>query len=190
MNYTQFPRRPYLNGPTPIEAMPSLSRVLGGKVNLYAKRDDLLPGAAGGGLAGEIERLGSGGHVEHQHRAHARAGGLQAVGHPRREVADGGELLGPDRGPDVAQLGEELGPIVGIGARSPLPADCRSAICLSVLLGEARTPPNSPSTCATMRSRASVSVARTRARSPWSTKNQKAAWSASGQSGSASRTSA
>ena len=55
MNYTQFPRRPYLNGPTPIEAMTSLSSVLGGKVNLYVKRDDLLPGAAGGNKTRKLE---------------------------------------------------------------------------------------------------------------------------------------
>ena len=55
MNYTQFPRRPYLNGPTPIEAMPSLSSALGGKVNLYVKRDDLLPGAAGGNKTRKLE---------------------------------------------------------------------------------------------------------------------------------------
>jgi len=55
MNYTQFPRRPYLNGQTPIEAMPSLSGVLGGKVNLYVKRDDLLPGAAGGNKTRKLE---------------------------------------------------------------------------------------------------------------------------------------
>ncbi len=55
MNFTQFPRRPYLNGPTPIEAMPSLSRALGSKVNLYVKRDDLLPGAAGGNKTRKLE---------------------------------------------------------------------------------------------------------------------------------------
>ncbi len=55
MNFTQFPRRPYLNGPTPIEAMPALSRALGSKVNLYIKRDDLLPGAAGGNKTRKLE---------------------------------------------------------------------------------------------------------------------------------------
>ncbi len=55
MNFTQFPRRPYLNGPTPIESMPSLSKALGGKVNLYIKRDDLLPGAAGGNKTRKLE---------------------------------------------------------------------------------------------------------------------------------------
>ncbi|HCY84010.1 MAG TPA: D-cysteine desulfhydrase [Desulfobacteraceae bacterium] len=55
MNFTQFPRRPYLNGPTPIESMPSLSKALGGKVNLYIKRDDRLPGAAGGNKTRKLE---------------------------------------------------------------------------------------------------------------------------------------
>ncbi len=55
MNFTQFPRRPYLNGPTPIESMPSLSKALGGKVNLFIKRDDLLPGAAGGNKTRKLE---------------------------------------------------------------------------------------------------------------------------------------
>ncbi len=55
MNFTRFPRRPYLNGPTPIEAMPALSRALDSKVNLYIKRDDLLPGAAGGNKTRKLE---------------------------------------------------------------------------------------------------------------------------------------
>ncbi len=55
MNFTQFARRPYLNGPTPIESMPSLSHALGGKVNLFIKRDDLLPGAAGGNKTRKLE---------------------------------------------------------------------------------------------------------------------------------------
>jgi D-cysteine desulfhydrase len=55
MNFTQFARRSYLNGPTPIEPMPALSRALGDKVNLYIKRDDLLPGAAGGNKTRKLE---------------------------------------------------------------------------------------------------------------------------------------
>lgn len=55
MNFTQFPRRPYLNGPTPIEAMPALSRALDSTVNLYIKRDDLLPGTAGGNKTRKLE---------------------------------------------------------------------------------------------------------------------------------------
>ena len=31
MNFTKFPRRNYLQGPTPIESMPALSNALGGR---------------------------------------------------------------------------------------------------------------------------------------------------------------
>ncbi|WP_299980801.1 D-cysteine desulfhydrase [Desulfobacula sp.] len=55
MNFTKFPRRNYLQGPTPIESMPSLSKALGGEVNLYVKRDDLLPGAGGGNKTRKLE---------------------------------------------------------------------------------------------------------------------------------------
>lgn len=55
MNYTQFPRRNYLQGPTPIERMPALSNALGGGVNLYVKRDDLLPGSGGGNKTRKLE---------------------------------------------------------------------------------------------------------------------------------------
>jgi D-cysteine desulfhydrase len=55
MNYTQFPRRKYVITPTPIEAMPRLSAVIGSDVNLYIKRDDLLPGASGGNKTRKLE---------------------------------------------------------------------------------------------------------------------------------------
>ncbi|MBI9089791.1 MAG: D-cysteine desulfhydrase [Desulfobacterium sp.] len=55
MNFTKFPRRKYLQGQTPIESMPALSKVLGGEVNLYVKRDDLLPGAGGGNKTRKLE---------------------------------------------------------------------------------------------------------------------------------------
>lgn len=55
MNFTKFPRRPYLNGPTPIESMPNLTAALGKDVNLFIKRDDLLPGAAGGNKTRKLE---------------------------------------------------------------------------------------------------------------------------------------
>ena len=55
MNFTKFPRRRYVTGATPVEAMPNLSRVLGGQVNLYVKRDDLLPGAGGGNKTRKLE---------------------------------------------------------------------------------------------------------------------------------------
>jgi len=55
MNFTRFPRRKYIQAPTPIEPMPALSRALGKGVNLYIKRDDLLPGAAGGNKTRKLE---------------------------------------------------------------------------------------------------------------------------------------
>ncbi len=55
MNYSKFPRRHYLQGPTPIEFLPSLSQALGGGVNLYVKRDDLLPGSGGGNKTRKLE---------------------------------------------------------------------------------------------------------------------------------------
>ncbi len=55
MNYTKFPRRKYVITPTPIEAMPRLSKALGAGVNLFVKRDDLLPGAAGGNKTRKLE---------------------------------------------------------------------------------------------------------------------------------------
>ena len=55
MNFTKFPRRKYLQGPTPIESLPALSKTLGTDVTLYIKRDDLLPGAAGGNKTRKLE---------------------------------------------------------------------------------------------------------------------------------------
>ena len=55
MDFTSFPRRRYLNGATPLEPMPRLSKALGGKVELWIKRDDLLPGAAGGNKTRKLE---------------------------------------------------------------------------------------------------------------------------------------
>ncbi|MCF8092587.1 MAG: D-cysteine desulfhydrase [Desulfotignum sp.] len=55
MNFTQFPRRKYIQSSTPIEPMPGLSLALGGNVNLFIKRDDLLPGAGGGNKTRKLE---------------------------------------------------------------------------------------------------------------------------------------
>ncbi len=55
MNFTKFPRRDYLQGPTPIESLPSLSKALGDSVNIYVKRDDLLPGSGGGNKTRKLE---------------------------------------------------------------------------------------------------------------------------------------
>lgn len=49
MNLQRFPRHPLTFGPTPIQPMPRLSEHLGGKVHLYAKREDCNSGLAFGG---------------------------------------------------------------------------------------------------------------------------------------------
>jgi len=55
MNLAKFPRRGYVQDPTPIEALPAFSKALGGKVNIYIKRDDLLPGCAGGNKTRKLD---------------------------------------------------------------------------------------------------------------------------------------
>ena len=49
MNLQRFPRHPLTFGPTPIQALPRLSAQLGGKVEIYAKREDCNSGLAFGG---------------------------------------------------------------------------------------------------------------------------------------------
>ena len=55
MDLSKFPKRNYLQGPTPIEAAPAFSHALGGKVNVFIKRDDLLPGCAGGNKTRKLD---------------------------------------------------------------------------------------------------------------------------------------
>ncbi len=55
MNLAKFPRRGYVKTPTPIEAAPRFSAALGGKVNVFIKRDDMLPGAAGGNKTRKLD---------------------------------------------------------------------------------------------------------------------------------------
>lgn len=55
MDFTKFPRRSYLQGATPLEPMKNLSNALGNKVNLWIKRDDLLPGSGGGNKTRKLE---------------------------------------------------------------------------------------------------------------------------------------
>jgi D-cysteine desulfhydrase len=54
MNLARFPRRRYADGPTPLQALERLSRVLGGP-NLFIKRDDQLGFAAGGNKVRKLE---------------------------------------------------------------------------------------------------------------------------------------
>ncbi|NBN63649.1 1-aminocyclopropane-1-carboxylate deaminase [Pannonibacter tanglangensis] len=49
LHLDSFPRYPLTFGPTPIEPLPRLSAALGGKVALYAKREDCNSGLAFGG---------------------------------------------------------------------------------------------------------------------------------------------
>ena len=56
MQLSQFPRRRYTHGPTPIELLSHLSEHLGGPA-IYVKRDDLLGLAAGGNKTRKLEFL-------------------------------------------------------------------------------------------------------------------------------------
>ncbi|MEG2172629.1 MAG: D-cysteine desulfhydrase [Desulfovibrionaceae bacterium] len=55
MNLAKFPRRGYVTTATPIESVPQFSAALGNKVNVYIKRDDLLPGTAGGNKTRKLD---------------------------------------------------------------------------------------------------------------------------------------
>lgn len=55
MNLAKFARRGYVTTPTPIEFLPNFSKALGGKVNIYIKRDDMLPGTAGGNKTRKLD---------------------------------------------------------------------------------------------------------------------------------------
>lgn len=54
MNLARLPRRRYVTSPTPIERLEHFSRALGGP-DVYMKRDDLLPGPAGGNKTRKLE---------------------------------------------------------------------------------------------------------------------------------------
>ena len=55
MNLAKFPRRGYVTEPTPLEALPNFSKALGADINIYIKRDDLLPGTAGGNKTRKLD---------------------------------------------------------------------------------------------------------------------------------------
>ena len=55
MNLAKIPRRGYLQGPTPIEPLKNFSQALGGNVNFWIKRDDLLPGCGGGNKTRKLD---------------------------------------------------------------------------------------------------------------------------------------
>ena len=55
MNLAKFARRGYVPNPTPIEFLPNFTKALGGNVNIYIKRDDLLPGTSGGNKTRKLD---------------------------------------------------------------------------------------------------------------------------------------
>jgi len=55
MKLVSLPRRGYVTTPTPLEFLPAFSKALGQGVNIYIKRDDLLPGAAGGNKTRKLD---------------------------------------------------------------------------------------------------------------------------------------
>lgn len=55
MNLFRLPRRGYVTQATPVEPMARLSKILGKDVNLFVKRDDMLPGAAGGNKTRKLD---------------------------------------------------------------------------------------------------------------------------------------
>lgn len=55
LDFSQYPRRGYVQASTPIESMTNLTETLGGNVNLYVKRDDMLPGASGGSKTRKLD---------------------------------------------------------------------------------------------------------------------------------------
>lgn len=47
--FASIPKENFLFGPSPIQTLPRISKALGGKVNVYAKREDCNSGIAYGG---------------------------------------------------------------------------------------------------------------------------------------------
>ena len=76
MNLAKFPRRGYVKEATPIEYLANFSKALGNKINVYIKRDDLLPGCAGGNKTRKLDfshcrRAVQGGGYHHHLRCRA-----------------------------------------------------------------------------------------------------------------------
>ncbi|MDR1872415.1 MAG: D-cysteine desulfhydrase [Deltaproteobacteria bacterium] len=55
MNLSQFPRRGYVKSPTPIEFLPRLTASLNAGIEVFVKRDDLLPGTLGGNKTRKLD---------------------------------------------------------------------------------------------------------------------------------------
>lgn len=57
MKLATFARRGYVDSPTPLVCLPRFSKAIGGNVKVYIKRDDLLPGCAGGNKTRKLDFL-------------------------------------------------------------------------------------------------------------------------------------
>ena len=55
MNLAKFPRRGYVTSATPLEFLPRFSEALNAGINVYIKRDDLLPGTSGGNKTRKLD---------------------------------------------------------------------------------------------------------------------------------------
>lgn len=55
MNLAKLARRGYVKTATPLEPLVNFSKALGNTVNVYIKRDDLLPGTAGGNKTRKLD---------------------------------------------------------------------------------------------------------------------------------------
>ena len=57
--FDKIPRESFLFGPAPIQHLPRMTAALGGKVNVYAKREDCNSGLAyGGNKTRKLEYVG------------------------------------------------------------------------------------------------------------------------------------
>lgn len=55
MNLAHISRRGYVTTATPIEFLPNFSKALNANINIYIKRDDLLPGTSGGNKTRKLD---------------------------------------------------------------------------------------------------------------------------------------
>ena len=55
MNLGKISRRGYVSAPTPIEFLPNFTKALDAGINVYIKRDDLLPGTSGGNKTRKLD---------------------------------------------------------------------------------------------------------------------------------------
>jgi len=77
MSLDDFRREPLLFGPSPIRPLPRLSDDLGGKVEIWAKREDCKTGIAFGGIQSNHTRQVTG----------VAYAGFPGLGSPERELS-------------------------------------------------------------------------------------------------------